>query len=155
MFSRTKDFKVEVDRKLASCLLVLIFPTHSPRIALTLASFPLLPALTTHFWLRLLSLSLSLSLQKEQGPVRLYDFSLKYDLPNLTDPNSSLFKRFARDERVLFDEKTGLYRYKVSQVAFPQTLASPASVMNTDGTFPPRLSSFHRSLISTFKPLLN
>ncbi|KAN0060604.1 hypothetical protein ACQY0O_007262 [Thecaphora frezii] len=52
------------------------------------------------------------ALKANPNPVRLEDFALSNALPNLLDPNSSLFARFQAHERVQHDAKTDLWSYK-------------------------------------------
>lgn len=52
-------------------------------------------------------------LKNTTHPVRMEDFALVHNLHALLDRNSSLFQRFKQHPKVLYDEKTDLWSYKV------------------------------------------
>ena len=52
------------------------------------------------------------ALKKRANPVRLEDFALMNGLNALLDPDIGLFQRFKKHHKVIYDEKTDLWRYK-------------------------------------------
>lgn len=52
------------------------------------------------------------ALKKRTSPVRLEDFALMNGINALLDPESSLFQRFKKHHKVVYDKKTDLWSYK-------------------------------------------